>query len=383
MWIIPWVGGLLTLLSPMFVMGWLPGFRNKRMAKANEKKRREKRRRKLAKLGIKVKDQDKKAASEIIPLNPMNKDDVPLDLSTTQWHTWELMWMDPDPVYKFNFNTIFSYLFLFNLDYRVIIVTRRYLFIVALLVVLFFGIAELQIFYHSVANRSILKIFHWGYDLILKVHLHSKSDFRIGMTLYCLALPAAAAAIIFFCLFPLFGQKRNLGEILTWDQKETRLGRYMMADKHAEEKVYNSYEAKLIDMMSIRLGYLASGKLYKYFAEDWICKLPSYLVMTGDENSTGRFLKKTGKVIWYIVRFPVFVFCIPVHCFPAFTMWMAIFIAPKRVLKAGCGGMLSIPLLYCGLAMLMIIAFYLCTVYGQVRVYQSNKPLYIFLITIL
>ena len=321
-------------------------------------------------------DVDEKPRSEVVPLN--RYENVPGDYANygnKKWQLSELIWVDANPIYTFNFKTIFSYLLLFNINNHIIIVIRRYIFFLGLLVLLFLGLAQLQVYYTTISYRSVLWVFRIAYHNVLAVHLHSKADFTVGMLLYTLAIPAVIAAILFILLYPIFSQPRSTAEILHWEEHETRLGRYMAIHCQITEKRHESFEAKIIDNMSTRLAYLSRTQLYKYFGEKFIFPLPESLIIDEDDDVCNQKLtKRVLLTAWYLARLPIFILVLPTHVFPMFTMWFALLIDRHRVLpsKTQFGHiyqMLRLPIIICGLVLLNVVAFYLCVVYGQVRVF--------------
>ncbi len=316
-------------------------------------------------------DEEEKPRAEVVPLTP-KFDPRSSDYSSTRWLLSELIWLDANPVYTFNFKTIFSYLMLFNIESHFITVVRRFIFFLVLVAFLFLGLAQLQIFYETISFRSVLWVFRIAYENVLALHLKSKEDFTTGMLLYTLAVPAVITGILFVLLFPIFSQSRSIAETLHWGECETRLGRYMIQNCRLPEKRHESFESKLVDNMSVRVGFLARSQLYQYFGETFMIPMPAALIVDDEVDfMSTRLVKRALKVIWYLLRTPIFLMALPVHVFPAFTMWYALLIAPARVLPSStpCGAiyrMCRMPVLILGLILLNIISFYLCIVYGQV-----------------
>ena len=312
-------------------------------------------------------NEDEKPQTELIPLNRPGKH------PNTKWQLTELIWLDANPIYTFNFKTIISYLFFFNIQSHLITVIRRYVFFLGLAVLLFLGLAQLQIYYTTISYRSVLWMFRFAYQNVLAVHLHSKANFTVGMLLYTLAIPAITALILLILLFPIFSQPRSTAETLHWEEHETRLGRYMAVHCQIPVRRHDSFEAKIIDNMSTRIGYLARTHLYKFFGERFLFPLPESLIIDEDEESSKTVLtKRILIVLWYIAKLPIVVLVLPTYVFPAFTMWYALLIAPSRVLpsKTQYGQMCRMVIIVCGLVLLNIVAFYLCVVYGQVNYYN-------------
>ena len=341
----------------------------------------------LQKLHLKIRlDEYNKPRTEVIPLNrPHNAQGS--SYSNTTWQISELIWVDANPVYTFNFRTIFSYLLLFHVNSHLIIVTRRYVFFLGLLVLLFLGLAQLQIYYATISYRSVLSIFRMAYQNALAIHLSSKMEFIKGMLLYVLAIPAAGALILFILLFPILSQSRSMAEILHWEERKTGLGRYMAVHCQIPEKRHESFETKLIDNMSTRVRYLARTHLYKFFGEKFLFPLPKSLILDEDQDVfSTRLTKRILLVVWYLLRLPIFIIVLPLYVFPAFTMWYALLIAPSRVLppKTQCGHtyqMCRLPIIVCGLVLLNIVTFYLCVIYGQVSFPYLIKPVIPFIYT--
>lgn len=218
----------------------------------------------------------------------------------------------------------------------------------------------------------MLWIFRPAFENILALHLTNEDDFLIGMMLYVVALPAVIAAILFVLLYPIFSQARSIAETLHWEESETKLGRHMAENCQIVQKRHDCFESKLVDNMTVRCGYLARGEMYKYFGEQFIVALPLKLYVDDDEDFFSTRLTKRFLVsVWYVMRFPIFLFVVPVHVFPVFTMWYALFLSPSRVLPSTnpLGGIYRccrMPIIFLGLGLLNVIAFYLCVVYGQV-----------------
>ena len=172
----------------------------------------------------------------------------------------KLLFLDGDPGYHFDLKVLLYYILGFHRKNHALALLRRFLFLLLLNVIHYYGSLQMYIYYRDIfygTHQYHFTWFYWMFDYYPENEISVKWKFERVLIICLFISPFCVSIIQFMLLSSLLCQKKTIAESLYWDESKTTMGKLMEVDSNDSHPKARClpYETKLYKNLISRCSY--------------------------------------------------------------------------------------------------------------------------------